>query len=464
MLVPLNITGETYQSRSLPLSAQVTRNFYPEVQDNPSTQSNFVLHPFPGCSLFGEASGINRGAFFHVGTLYKVTGTALYTVNASGTHTVIGSIPGSARCIFAPIGSNIVIVTEGRAFYYNGTVIAEVIDADLETPSSAAHINNQIIYDGDGGRFAAADVGDPTSIDGLNYASAESDADNLVRVYVFDQILYLLGETTIEPWFNSGIGKPPFDRIQGGILQVGLAALHSVSHNSNSMYWLANDNHVYRISSGQHQRVTNLAFSREVSTYSDAVISAAQGSCMNWQGQEFYQLNFEGRSFCLSENSGQWFEVGGPSARSLYQDHIYAFRKHLATGYADGKIYELSEDTHTNDGAAIIRQRDTGPLHGALFGAPGKEFEVNRFQLIMGAGNGAVTGQGVDPEVMLQVSPDGQTWSTEIRAHTGRQGQFLYEVEWGPLGVFDACVFRVSSSDPVPLSIYSAAADVSVCI
>lgn len=462
-LVDLNITGATYESRSAPLSSQITRNFYPEVQDNEAALSKFVLQSFPGLKLFGTASGTNRGLFEHAGTLYKVTGTTLYTVDSSGTHTNAGSIPGTGKCIFAPLVSDIVIVTGGRAFVYDGSV-TEVTDSDLEPPNGAAHLNNQILYDGDNSRFGVSDVGDATSIAGTNYASAESDADVLQRVYTFDQVAYMMGTETIEPWFNSGVGKPPFDRIQGGIMQVGLSALRSASNNQRFLYFLGNDNHVHRIQGTSEQRITPFPIAREIGTYTEANVSAATGFCFSIAGQEFYQVNFNERSFCFHENSGKWFETGEDGARHLADDAVRAFRKTLVNDYSNGNIYELDLDTFDRNGSVLTRERITGPLHGGMIGAPGKEIEVNRFELLMekGVGGPSVT----DPQVMLQVSNDGgRTWSTEMWATVGPKGQYEgFKVEWGPLGTFESVTFRIKTSDAVQYSIHSAAADIEALI
>lgn len=463
MLIPLNITGETYESNSPPLSRQITRNLYPEIQETDSSKSKFVLMPFPGLKLFSTATGVDRGILAHVGTLYKVTGTTLYSVNVSGTHTALGTVPGSGRCIIEPIGSNLVIVTGGRVFYY-ASAISEVLDTDLEQPSSAAHLNNQILYDGTGGRFVSSDVGDATSINGLNYAAAESAPDNLTRIYTFEQLAYMMGDDTIEPWFNSGIGKPPFDRVQGGILQIGLLGLHTVSNNKQAMYWLGSDHHVYRMVGGQGVSITPFPIAEAIRKLGTLETATAVGFCFTYNGQEFYQINFDSCSFCYSERSQRWFDVGEEGARHYANGYANIFGKHLVSDYRNGNIYEIDTDTFTANDDTITRVRDTGPLHSGMMGAPGKEFELDRFELIMQVGNGAITGQGVEPVVMLSVSNDGYTWSEEMWGEVGRLGEYLYKVEWGPLGAFESCRFRARMSDPVYWAIYSAAADVSLGI
>ena len=65
MLVPINITGGSYTSRSRPLSAQVTKNFYPELQDEIANQDQYVILPYPGLTLFGTGTGVDRWMLEH---------------------------------------------------------------------------------------------------------------------------------------------------------------------------------------------------------------------------------------------------------------------------------------------------------------------------------------------------------------------------------------------------------------
>ena len=466
MLVPLNITGGSYQSRSRPLSSQVTRNFYPEIQDDPFALDKYVLQPYPGYKLFASASGIDRGMIEHQGVLYKVSGTTFYSIDSAGTHTSHGTVDGSLPVIMDGFGDYVEIATgEGRVYEYT-TSIAETTDVDLETPDWVAHLNNTAIYGGDGGRFAVSAVGDATSIDGLDYGTAESNADNVVRGYVFNQRLYLFGEKTIEPWWFSGVGRPPLDRIEGGIITIGLDARMSIGSNDTFMYWLADDKRVYRAQApGSATAVSNIALSNAFENYDTT--SDAIGYCYTLQGQNFYKLSFptEDKTWQYSEAVGQWFETSrsATTGRDVANTHAFAYGKNLVADYRNSNIYELDVNTYDENGAAMTRQRDTGVLHGGLAGAPGREIEFNRFELILERGVGIISGQGSDPVIMLQLSIDGgRTFNTEQWARIGKSAEFLQKVEWFGLGRASEFIIRVKTSDPVPFSIHAANADIEI--
>ena len=471
MLVPLNFTGGAYKHKSLPLSAQATINFNPQKQTDEKSFSSYILAPTPGHLLFGTASGADRGMFEHQGILYKVSGTVLYTVSSAGTHTSRGTIPGSGRCIFCPIGDNIIITTDQVRYQWNGTTVTTISDIDLEAGDSAAHLNNQVLYDGLGNRFSISDVGDATSIDGLNYAAAESDASDLQRVYVHNQVAFMMKKKSIEPWYNSGEGNPPMERYEGAQIDVGLGAIYSVANDEDSLYFFGDDDQAYSLrggSSGVIVPITPLPLVQEFKEYNTT--SDAIGYCINLNGQWQYHLTFPTANKSWVYNiGGDWFQQssGSLGGRSISNSYAYCFRKHLVADYQNGNIYELDEDTYTENGSEIIRTRDCAPIHGGLFGAPGKTLTMNRLEIFLETGVGLVdpSAQGYEPEIMISFSDDGgRTFGTEMLVDVGRQGEFQKKVEVFNLGSFESRIIRLRVSDPVKWMIYSGAADIEVGI
>ena len=343
--------------------------------------------------------------------------------------------------------SVVVTTSDGIAYEYDQSTLAQLTDSDLETPITCAHLNNQMIYDGDNDRWCSSDVGDPAAIDALNYATAEGSADDLVRVYTFNQRLYLFGEETIEPWYNSGVGTPPFDRVEGGLISVGLGARYSVANNTGLMYFLADDFKVYRIGSSI-EMVSTVAVTNEFEQYT--MISDAIGTCFTFQAQNFYHLTFptEDKTWLFSELTG-WTQLSrsGSTGRDLINSHAFIFNKNLVADYRNSNIYELDLNAFTENGNVITRRRATGNIHGGLFGKDGKWLEMNRFELIMETGVGLSTGQGSDPQIMLDISDDGgRTFGTEIRATVGKLSEYQWKVEWFALGGFYTRIMRVSMS------------------
>ncbi len=467
MLVPINITGGTFKDKAPLLSNQVSRNFWPRLVKDSSGKGAYVLDSFPGLRLWAQTEGnADRGMLEHKETLYKVTENALYSIASDKTITVLGEIPGNDRCVLFGAGDNIIVIAGGVAYEWNGTTLSAGSDVDFETPSSGGFLNSRAIYDGDDGRFCCSDVGNYLDINGLNYATAETSADDLIRVYTFDQLLYLFGEKTIETWWNSNQGRPPFDPIQDGTIPVGLGALHSVANDDDFIYWLADDNQVYLAQGSTAQVISDSALTETIAGY--RTIEDAIGWTMSLRGTNMYCLTFpNAQKTWIWPREGEWFEwsFGIDGKRSLANSYSYAYRKHLVGDFRSGNIYELDFNAFDDNGSEIIRVRDTANINGVLLGAPGKTFELSRFELIMQVSVGTLSGQGANPVVMLSLSDDGgQTFGTEMFGEIGALGDLQWKVEWHNLGSFDNLVIRVRCSDPVYYKIFSAAGEFSLWI
>lgn len=468
MEIAINITGGTYKHESLPISAQTTRNLWPQVINNPVVSDKYVLRNFVGQDLFSTQSGTGRGAFVHKSLLYRVAGTKLYSIDSAGISTELGAIDGNADCIFDSLNEFLLIATEQKIYVWNSNTLtlSQVTDPDLESPSSVAVLNNQAIYDGDNARFGVSDVGDPFVIDGLSYATAESKGDDLLRVFVFRNTVYMMGTSSIEQWWNSGVGKPPFDRIEGGNLPIGLGALHGIDSNNNFVYFLGDDRRVYRMSGQSIEPVTNYAIKREFEGY--ATISDAKLWCMDINNTNFTVCTFpSANKTWVYIEGGDWFEwsSGLLEGRNKANSYVYAYNKHLVEDYQNGNLYELKFDSYTENGEMIAKQRDTAPISNSALGVSGKWVYMQELTLLIESGVGLLEGQGENPQVMMSYSDDGgKTFSTERWAELGRKGDFTWEVKWKKLGRFKERVLRFKITDSVKVAIRKCVAKVEAAI
>jgi hypothetical protein len=471
MLVSLNLTGGDYQDKSRPLNKQVAKNFWPKLSENQKSESPYILQSFYGLKSFAtQAGNADRGMIKNQGKLYKVTDTTLYQVAADGTHTSLGFIPGSNRCIMSAMGSQIIIVNgSGKAYVWDGTTLTLNVDPNIGTPNGVTVLNNQGIYDaGNGQGFDVTDVGDPLTINGLNNAQAESFSDDLVLPYAFRETLYLFGEETIELWWNSGQGNPPFDKIQGAIISQGLGAKNSIAENPDFLFFFGADKQFHTMTAGSaavDTVISTKAMAKQIKDY------AVTDDCIAWtmelEGQWFYVATFPIQNVTwVLPIGGEWFQWGtGLTGRIRANSYVNIFNKDLVADYASGNIYELDAETYTDVGETIVRTRDSAPIHGGLFQQDGKAFEINGLEIFLETGVGLVSGQGSDPKLMVSASRDGgKTFGTEQQLRVGALGEYT-KVMTGSLGRFErSCVIRLRASDPIFWAIYSAKIDIEFTI
>jgi hypothetical protein len=462
--IPVNIAGGSYQDRSRPLSSQETTNFYHEIVEQGKDQ--YVLKSFPGHKLFGSATAANdANATVMAGVVFRLVGTTLYSVTKAGTHTAVGTVAGSERAIFANDGINLFIVRDSSVYWYNGSTVVKVTDPDIDGSKAVTYINNQFIYTKDQ-LFIVSDVGDGASASGLNAANSEILPDKLIHAYAFDQVVYMFGEDSVETWYNTGVGSPPFARIEGQLINIGVAAKHSVANTPNAVYWLGSDRAVYRARGGAEDKVSTAAISNAIESY--AVVNDAFAYTVSFQGKNFYIITFptEDKTWCLNEELGKngWFELsaGTNGGRYNISSMVRAYGVNLATDQATGDMYELDINTYSSNGNIIQRRRVMGAITGEKVGLRGKLLQMSRFELILETGVGLITGQGEDPKIMIEASYDGgKSWEPGTWMNIGRLGETNIRAEWFNLTTFYSLMIRITTTDPVDYSLYSGAIDIS---
>jgi hypothetical protein len=464
--VPVQITGASYQSRSRPLSSQGTVNWYQEASKQ--AKEPFVLMPFPGLLPLVNTSGADRGLHRMKETIYHVKGQTLSFVGINGGTDIEGAIPGTDRCIMADDGDNLFIVSNTGVYHFNSGVIALVTDPNIVGAKSVAFINNQFLYT-DSQFTTVSNVGDGTTANGLNKIGEETNPDELVRDYVFDELIYRFGTRTTATWYNSGVGNPPIEKLQGRTFEVGLAAIHSVAHTDNALYWLADDRKVYRTTAGSKEVISTIPISNEIQGYATERLKNIQdaiGSTFTMGDSSFYVLTFplNDKTFLYNESLGElgWSELSSGAAGGRYQGNSFldAYGRTHVADVTNGTLYTLDFDTYTNNGESIRRERVTGSVHGGLVGAPGARLQMSKAKFIMETGVGLIDGQGDNPRIMIEYSDDGgRTFQHGAWPRVGRLGEFTLQVEFFNLGTFYDRIFRISTSDNVNYSIFSGTID-----
>ena len=241
--VEIPFIGPAYMSRERPLSSQIARNMWPEI--NPEARNQVTLHNAAGTRTYATLEGIDRGMHDFNNLMYAVNGQSLYKIDETGANFNLGTIPGTNRCVIADDGYQMIIVTGDTPYRYTvaGGVEA-IVDEDLVNPTTVAYINSQFVFDNNNGvwgEFVTSSIQTGLSVDALDFAVAEAHPDDIIAIIAYRQLIYFFGEKSVEPWSNTGTGNPPFARASGGVRPFGVAGTHSVLITSEYIYFLDHD-------------------------------------------------------------------------------------------------------------------------------------------------------------------------------------------------------------------------------
>lgn len=452
MLRNVPLFGVGNKGKSPNVSAQERVNLYVEMHPDPES-NGISMYPTPGMVAFVNF-GANpaRGVYQKGDYLYVVNGSTLWEVTADGVSTSRGTLNSSGgRVDIADNGTQMLIVdgTDGYIYTFATSTLAEIADADFPPSTTCAFLNGYfIVQKTDSAQFYISGSYDGTTWDALDFATAESDPDNLVRVSVDNGTVILFGEKTTEFWGDSGAEDFPFARIGAAAIQWGLASRWSLAKFDNSLIFLRKNQlgavQVCVMSGTSAAPVSTPELDFIFSQYSS--VEDATGFSYMVSGHPMYQINFPsaGKSWEYDGLSKEWHERRSGEGRHRANMQCNFLNESYVADYENGKVYRLDQNVYTDDGQTIIREFVT------RHNKSGEFIHISKLWLEMQAGVGLENGQGSDPQVMLQISKDGgHSWGNELWRAIGKIGEYTKRAMWLRLGRSRDWLFRFRVTDPV---------------
>jgi hypothetical protein len=407
----------------------------------------------PGLDLLCTLpKGPCRGRLEMNGRLFVVAGSSIYELYSDGTYREWGRIASVEGKVSMAFLLQVIVIGDGSG-YYALDLTAGTVDAITDAPRGRFCVfrNQRILYQGENGQVFYSELNDPTNIPGLNFFTAESLPDEIVAITTSEDLVFLHGSDSTEAWYDSGDSDNPFQRVQGGVMYSGCGFADTALRLDNSSWWVETDKDGTGI-----VRRTQGATPMRVSTspVEAALKGASTVSAFSYQedGHAFYGLNIDNiPSWVFDLKEGEWHERAwlnedvGEQERPRQELYAFAFGSHIVTDYENGNVYRQSLDYLSDDGNEIRRTR-VSPHSGT----DGKQIIIDELYLDFATGVGLDgTGQGTDPEVMLQVSKDGASYGIERTAKLGKIGQYRNRVRFHRLGNGTDWLLKISVSDPV---------------
>lgn len=453
--------------RSENVSAQVRTNLYTEVTEDAETTTTH-LYPTPGLVLqFDLGSSPARGSYAVKEYRYIVNRDALYKVANDNTFVVVGTLlTSSGRVSMKDNGTQLIIVdgtsgAPGGGYIYNfvTNTFTKITNVDFPGGTTVDFMNGYfIVSEPNSGRFFISGLYDGFSWDALDFATAESNPDDLVSVQVNNGLLVLYGTNTIELWGDSGAQDFPFARIGAAAIEWGLAARWSLVKFIDAVIFLGKNRlgavQVFVMDGGTAVPVSTPDLDYLFAQYAEegAVADATALSYM-LSGHAMYQINFPSKnvSWCFDAKTKEWHQLKTGTDRHLAEIQYSHQENFFVTSYKDGAVYKFDAREYTDNGATIRRElitRHQFTANRAVFDEVWINFET---------GTGLVIGQGSNPVAMMQYSKDGgKTWSKELWAPIGKIGEYQRRAVWRRLGYARDWVFKFVVTDPVKVVFISA--------
>jgi hypothetical protein len=466
------ILGSTYVTRSVNAADARMVNLFPEIIPEGGKEPAF-LQRAPGLrNLQTIGTGPIRGLWAFSNDSQKafvVSGGELYSINTSYVATKLGNVSGTGPVSMADNGTQLFIAANPNGYIYNNTtnVFSQITDPDFPGAVTVGYLDGYFVFnEPNSQRLWITSLLDGTSVDPLDFASAEGSPDGVVGIIVDHREVWVYGTGTVEVWYDSGQSDFPLQRIQGAFNEIGCAAPYSIAKMDNGLFWLGSDARghgiVYRANGYTGQRISTHAVEWQIQQYGN--MADAIGYTYQQDGHSFYVLIFPSANttWVYDVSTQAWHEragfTNGEFTRHRSNCQMFFNSTVIVGDYENSNIYAFDLEDYSDNGQIQKWLRSWRALPTGQNNL--KRTAQHTLQLDCESGVGLNLGQGSDPEVMLRWSDDGgHTWSNEHWAQIGKIGQYYRRVFWRRLGMtlkLRDRVYELSGTDPVKIAIMGA--------
>jgi hypothetical protein len=346
----------------------------------------------------------------------------------------------------------LVLTTGTNVYVTDSASLTQITFPDGSAVTSVDTLDSYFLFASVLGRFYWSAVGG-TTVDALDYATAESQPDLLLTLKVIGDELWLFGRLSIEVWQPTGDLNLPFQRISGRIFGIGITACDTCQKLNvdglDTVCWVGTDRRVYRTNPNP-VRISDASIEQKLrsSTVSltDNSVNPYATVC-SWEGHDFYVLHIPGQgSWAYDLSTGLWDEwtsYNHPHFRGAV-GAIGLNSQPLLGDDTSNVIWQMAE-TQATDGTDPVVFEFTGILEANS--AP-----VRCNNVMLSIASGTTSDPQADPMIQMATSEDGgQTFDDEQEEPLGRQGQLTERVMWSRQGMlrYPGRIFRWRTTEPV---------------
>lgn len=439
-------------------------NAYPE-KLGPDGKGPLAIMPCDGLVSVTEAGTTPcRGMIYleDQDKLYSVHSSSIYRHTYDGstiTTDRIGTVPGVDQVQLSrnqKADPQILVKSDAGIQVVESGAISFITDEDLPEDIVTANVaSGYAAYGEANGKFTLSSLNNAKTIDALDFATFEQKSDKLVRIEENNGELLGFKTRSLEFWCNVADSDFPFFPI--GFKSRGLKAANSVVASDGTLFFVGDDNNVYRLANYDPQIVSTHEVSRllQNDTAGEDIVG------FGWEREGHAFINITGTDWSRSYDSA----TGAWHTRSSYGQSrwraIHSVKAWGMTLFADrlsGKIFKSASGVFTEDGGVMEWGVVSPPMHVFPMGGI-----IDAVHFDLGTGYGTLSGQGSDPKLMLDVSKDGgNTFQQYRELELGVTGKTATRVTARRLGQFGpkGAVFRLRITDPVVRSLVNVDAQV----
>lgn len=292
------------------------------------------------------------------------------------------------------------------------------------------------------------------AFDPLDIAAKSGSADPIVGILSIHDELWLIGALTTEVWIGTGAADFFYQRVQGAYIEHGCIARYSCANTDVIGIWLMQDKQGKNIVvQGSGYEIDEISTPYLVDRFNNYdTTDDAIGFFFQIGSHAFYCLVFPtaNETWLYSLKVKQWFKWASlsPDDGSINRNRANCamyFNKQVIVGdFENGKLYTLSLEVYTDDGAAILRRKTFLHMLNNMDRVSYSTFEAD---MEVGEQDPTIL---TEPEISLSWSDNrGVTYGFPVEQGLGRGGEFLTVLQWNRCGMARDRIFKLEWSAAV---------------
>jgi hypothetical protein len=359
------ILGSAYVARSINAADNRMVNMFPEVIPEGGKEAGF-LNRAPGLNFLQTVgTGPIRALWAHQtngSDFFVVSGNQFFKLTGlNAMPTLLGTVSGTGPVSIADNGTQIFLACNPDGFIYNEAtnVFAQITDPDFAGAVTVAYLDGYFVFNQPNSQIIwVSQLLDGTSVDPLDFASAEGSPDGVVGLIADHRELWVFGTDSVEVWYNAGAVDFPLQRIQGAFNEIGCVSAYTIAKMDNGLFWLGTDARgqgiVYRANGYTGIRISTHAVEYAIAQYGN--IADAIAYTYQQEGHAFYVLTFpSGNATWVYDVATQaWHERAGFENGEFMRHRSNCqcnFGGNIIVGdFANGNIYTFDLDVYADNG------------------------------------------------------------------------------------------------------------------
>lgn len=470
-----------YSSSVRGIGGDTAVNIRKEIAGPGALSDRFWVHT-PALRVFAPQTVATACRGLHLtggGRVFQVAGTTLWEILSNGNRASRGTVSSISGPVGMASNEDQMVIVDGAAGYlYDFAANTLTTISDPEFPNGASTVctvDGYFLVEEPGSIYTRwSELRDGATWPTLSRASAESFPDIVSGVVSVSGEVWAFGTQSVQAFYNSGDVTQPWQPIKSAAVQIGTDSRQSLAVARDSIYFLGSGPdgaaRVFKTQGYGVQQISTPGIYGILSTASD--LSGAVGRVHSFGGHTYYVLTVAAieKTLVYDVDLGEWHERAwmdpdtGILSRWRGTHACFGFGKTLVGDSNGNAVYSLSDTDYKDEKPDqsgdwwILRERIFGHM-----GSEGKMVQYHSFEIHGRKGVGTVTGQGVDPVVMLTWSNDGgMTYGISREMSVGALGQYDFRMRELLLSQGRDRVWRLRMTDPIPLAWTSATGDVRV--